>query len=862
MLSLSNHQVATKESLRIVFSKDLLLKGFPVGLQGALDWGGERLVKDPEEGDLARWRWIRQDLPACFADHDAFRAGESVRKDIGFSLTYQDVMVNEPSRDQLCFDQDGDGDGVPRVNDCDDGDPVERRLVDGIVGTGCAPDGADAGCFECVWDYREGRCEKAIKKIEDLNKACKPAGLDPACFTGHFEARDDGTCPCMPEVKEGVRSGQTCDLADGYDARCFEGRRAVDLKSRTCECRPTQRAELAPCEGTEVPQPFNPDCQVALRQADLSAGTCDCVTRIKSSAELPDEVCDGVDNDCDGEIDEDFPQKCVPCWQWALSRDQAGTRCQWDPAPRRHEVALGDLGATPPVAACPLAPNPDTCLRQPLPGGGGLSDAESWFRVRLEAKKAAWAEHDNECFDVWAGDRADGATVRRLGDHGFSPVEIHVLPKGSCGDLTPDAATHELDLLAALVPQEQHPEDPKGSPLEKRPLRITASFLTMFGVAAAGEAMVLEVTAGQTTSTPPAELHLTGRFPGEGSLDLDTQLSIVDAKESPLAERLQDFANQDSAELVWTNCSDDHKGYSTSVLAVSGDGNEQRLCLVAKGLAQCKGNFLTFRCKTTGDDEAFTLRIMDLSIDGKAGQLSEEHRWEVPVRLRVERGFTDWFLKGLTHSKPGQENGWPGGWLWIPILLFLLFLVCRIRKRVHTFQERHRIEFDWLREAKIEDDPEDRGRLRLTFRAVKNWPTEGIDLASPAENGIEAENNHNKLCSYNQAYNIVFTGAKAGKTEHPVLGVTPLLQGGRVSIGVDYYFSDKTRFVTTEPRRATQLEAKLPTTLPIADFEGNRGRVVRRDSCFVEGGQVYIWVPYFAGTKLKGYRLYEVRYAH
>ncbi len=249
-------------------------------------------------------------------------------------------------------DIDGDGDGDEDVcsgdDECDDDDPCNgaERCVDGSCeeGTPLTCDDSVA-CTEDICDPDEGRCVHHPDHDQcDDDELCTSAGCLPGqpCVEDS-DCVDDTFCNgnehCDPEF--GCQAGSEPDCDDGVDCTAD----TCDLTRDDCLHAPVDEvctdetfcngAEL--CHVTEGCGPGEaPDCDDELDCTDdecsieldvcvntsvdrdgdgelaEACGGSDCDDTTETIAEGAEEVCDGVDNDCDDEVDEDVADCCTP----------------------------------------------------------------------------------------------------------------------------------------------------------------------------------------------------------------------------------------------------------------------------------------------------------------------------------------------------------------------------------------------------------------------------------------------------------------------------------------------------------------------------------------------------------------------
>lgn len=246
---------------------------------------------------------------------------------------------------------DADGDGVPRPEDCFDDDPNTYPGAEG--GATCIMDLLLGLCRDGKW-----QCETSADGLKPVCVSSVPAPVQEEAES-KCNAKDDD---CDGSVDEG------CACDPGRVTMCGIG--MGECKQVQITCPPQGRWPECPAQqpAAEICNGLDDDCDGLLDeefpeekecQSDQSVGACRNGRRVCEDGQLScapgeavAELCNGIDDNCDGSVDENFPTKGQPCNNGLLGVCRSSGNIQCNNAGDGVECVYTNAGATPGVEVC------------------------------------------------------------------------------------------------------------------------------------------------------------------------------------------------------------------------------------------------------------------------------------------------------------------------------------------------------------------------------------------------------------------------------------------------------------------------------------------------------------------------------
>ena len=222
----------------------------------------------------------------------------------------QDDLDGDETGDACDLDDDGDGD--PDDSDCAPLNPALSHLAQEVCNQidddcdGLVDDEDATGCVEYFADLDvdgygvEGQakclCEPAEFHTATVAGDCLP--LDPEVFPGQAELCNGLDDNCSNEVDEGFNDLDEDGIADCVDSDDDGDGKSDEIDNCPSISNPLQEDNDDDLKG----DPCDPD-----DDNDGTADGADCHPFDPLSHPGADEICDGLDNDCDKSVDEDQP---------------------------------------------------------------------------------------------------------------------------------------------------------------------------------------------------------------------------------------------------------------------------------------------------------------------------------------------------------------------------------------------------------------------------------------------------------------------------------------------------------------------------------------------------------------------------
>ncbi len=300
----------------------------------------------------------------CAADGKGTTCGLESKLDILEACNAQNPaqgnLVDEDcdgQTDEVCWSDDVDGDGVPKGQDCNDAD------------AGIFPGAKDEPCCDPALDGSSLAVELCDKNCDGKVNWCDPKDLDfdgktggddcddlnPSIYLGAIEKCGDGVDQDC-DNKDLPCADVTDNDGDGYAA-------AVDCNDKNPDIHPfaVEKCNLKDDDCDGLTDEGNPEA--APTACGPSVGACKpgkevCVRQQFKASVLcvpvvgpQPELCNGIDDNCNGETDESFPNLGQPCdgddvdscatGTYTCATDGSAAVCVNESAPNQIELCDG-----------------------------------------------------------------------------------------------------------------------------------------------------------------------------------------------------------------------------------------------------------------------------------------------------------------------------------------------------------------------------------------------------------------------------------------------------------------------------------------------------------------------------------------
>jgi hypothetical protein len=276
---------------------------------------------DPDESDCAPTDPL--------IGHLAIEACDGVDQDCDGAV---DEEFRDLDQDGLadCVDPDDDGDQDPDATDCAPTDPtIHHAAPEACDGADDDCDGEvdEEGALACVPRYRDADLD-GYGVTGEVRCLCQPEGEYTATVDGDCDDGDTFSNPSEAEVCNGVDDDCNGDTDEGYPnfdgdaaADCVDPDDDNDFDPDTTDCAPFNaaigHAAMEQCNGVDdncsgVTDEGFPDldldgiadCVDPDDDGDGDPDVADCAPRNAAIHHGANEACNGIDDDCDGLVDE------------------------------------------------------------------------------------------------------------------------------------------------------------------------------------------------------------------------------------------------------------------------------------------------------------------------------------------------------------------------------------------------------------------------------------------------------------------------------------------------------------------------------------------------------------------------------
>ncbi|MBI2341534.1 MAG: hypothetical protein HYU98_02220, partial [Deltaproteobacteria bacterium] len=323
------------------------------------------------------------------------------------------AVENDPLAVEICdgkgVDEDCDGLTDLADSDCACIDGQTKACYNGASGTlgiGACEEGV-VTCAKGKWGSScTGAVTPSVEKCDAADNDCDGktdegfCTINGACYTASDINPSNQCQNCNPNLSQNSWSNK----ADGVS--CDDGN----------TCTTNDKCSAGTCSGGQAVQCMSPPSTCYYTPGTCGAGGCTYELRSNVSGPAPTtEICDGLDNDCNGKTDEDFYNKgqecsagvgeCKMSGTWECKPDGSGTYCNAAAGNSSSEICDGldnDCDGTPDNNfTVPLADKQfgvcEGSKKLCLGNKGGLSEPNYALITGYEASETLCDGKDNDC---------------------------------------------------------------------------------------------------------------------------------------------------------------------------------------------------------------------------------------------------------------------------------------------------------------------------------------------------------------------------------------------------------------------------------------------------------------------------------